>query len=43
MQKQDYVSDKWVRHLLAQENLEVSPQNLRAEPHSAAKRHQRPE
>ena len=43
MQKQNYVSDKWVRHLLAQEDLEVSPEDLRAQPHSATKCHERPE
>src|ERR1700722_15417670 len=42
VEKQNYISGKWIRGILTQKDLEVSPQNLRAEPHAATERHQRP-
>src|ERR1700730_1315339 len=37
------MSDKWVGRILTQENLEISPQNLRAEPHPTTSGHESPE
>ena len=43
VQEQNHVSNKRIRRILTQKNLEVGPQNLRAEPHPATKCHESPE
>ena len=43
VEEQNHISDKWVRRVLAQKDFEVSPQNLRAQPHPTTEPHQRPE
>ena len=43
VQEQNHIGNKWIRHLLAQKDLEAGPENLRAQPHSAAQRHESPE
>jgi hypothetical protein len=43
MQKQGYVSDKRIRDVGAQENFDIRPQNLYAQPDAATQRHECPE